>query len=812
MDYIAHIRRNDGEIQTVKEHLLEVKKNAELYGEKLNVKHMAGLAGMLHDMGKYTSEFREYILAAVANPDNPPKRGSVDHSTAGGRLLFETTEGSKDVLSLLLSEIVGNTIISHHSYLHDYFNQELKSDYLWRVREKDIGNEQYDNAKQTFFENVMNELDFENYIDKAKEELKKFLENSKLHDQSQGQNLLKDIMFLTKYIFSCLIDADRTNAREFEENSYKEKVTDNKKLYSLYYDRLLNRINGFKAEHIGNTKINKLRTKMSEQCDIYGEKPSGIYTLSIPTGGGKTLASLRYALKHSLAHEKNRIIYVVPYTTIIEQNAQEVRKILDDKLNILEHHSNVTNDIPDDEDIEYYISRQQKLKLARDNWDSPIIFTTMVQFLDVFYAYGGSNVRRLHNLMDAVIIFDEVQKVPLHCVSLFNQALNFLQQFGNSSVVLCTATQPALEHVKYKLKLEPNSEIIKDIDVVIDAFKRVDVIDHSKEPFDMEQLKNFVLNQMNHVENILVILNTKKVVKNLYSALVNIDGVDVYHLSTNMCPVHRTTILERVRSNLMRNIKTICISTQLIEAGVDISFECVIRSLAGLDSIAQAAGRCNRHGERQMGEVYIIDYVEENLTKLEELQRGKNITKLILRDMEKDNSIYAGDVLSREAMTKYFMHYYRDSDYILDYPIKGSIQSMVEMLTTNKNDNPYVNEYRSSQKEDVPLFIINSYRTAAKEFSVIENNTKSVLVPYGEGKNLIAELNGEYNIAELSAILRKIQLFSINVYEQELEILNKNNSINTVFNDEIYVLIEGAYDEKYGLNLEGDSELDNLLF
>lgn len=302
------------------------------------------------------------------------------------------------------------------------------------------------------------------------------------------QSTEKTVMFLTKMVFSVLIDADRTNTRQFEEGSKDDTVVDTQELFSKYYDRLLQRLQSFKGR---DTPINLLRQSMSAQCDQFAKRPSGIFTMSIPTGGGKTLASLRYALKHAMLFDKKRIIYVVPFTTIIEQNADDVRKIINDDVHLLEHHSNVVDDEADiDSGDDSYVRTKQKLKLAKDNWDSPIIFTTMVQFLNVFYAKGSRYIRRLHNLSEAIIIFDEVQKVPTTCVSLFNDALNFLRDYCNSSLVLCTATQPALDFVEHKLLINNDAEMIQKIDDVIDAFKRVNIVDlASKEIMNNEKLK-----------------------------------------------------------------------------------------------------------------------------------------------------------------------------------------------------------------------------------------------------------------------------------------------------------------------------------
>lgn len=418
MEYIAHIRQKDNERQTVATHLMEVKALAELYGGKIGVGHIAGLAGLLHDMGKYTNQFQEYLLEAVKNPERPPKRGSVDHSTAGGKLIFDVLHSPTDSYRALLAEIVGNAIISHHSYLQDFININLELKYLQRVQDKEL--DEYMFTKKKFFEEVLSEKELEDYIKKALDELSEFLD--------VGQSISRQSMFLSKFIFSTLIDADRTNSREFEENRYDDIGQSHEHLLSHYYDKLMEKVNGFKQQGDANNPINVLRSEMSDQCEKFARKPSGIYTLSIPTGGGKTLASLRYALKHAELYKKNRIIYIVPYTTIIEQNADEVRKILDDDEHILEHHSNVVNDeLDDNEADDGRLACYEKLKLAKDNWDAPIIFTTMVQYLDTFYAYGGRNIRRLHNLANSILIFDEVQKVPTNCISLFNHTLNFLK-------------------------------------------------------------------------------------------------------------------------------------------------------------------------------------------------------------------------------------------------------------------------------------------------------------------------------------------------------------------------------------------------
>lgn len=804
MEYIAHIRESDRQPQSLEAHLLGVRKLAEEVGAKLGIRHITGLAGMLHDLGKYAAAFQDYLIEAVDHPEAPPKRGSVDHSTAGGRLLyklFHTERIERD--KGLLAEIIGNAIISHHSYLHDYLDPDLESPYLRRVRDKDDITD-YDKSVRLFFEQVMNEAEFRRYVDQAVHELKEYFA------VPSSFSMEAKCTYLNKFVFSALIDADRTNTRRFEDTVMdgEEEAPPAKELFQCYYNKLMAEMQALADQAGSDSPINKLRREMSEQCDRFADNPSGIYTLSIPTGGGKTLASLRYALKHADAYGKKHIIYVLPYTTIIEQNAAEIRKILQDDAHILEHHSNVVEEIAqDDEADDGLMNVRQKLKLAKDNWDSPVIFTTMVQFLNVFYAKGSRNIRRLHNLSESVIIFDEVQKVPISCVSLFNEALNFLKDFCHSSMVLCTATQPALDFVEHQLHINPDAEMIQELDRVISSFKRIEIKDEAaNETYTNEKLTDFILGQLGEKRNILIILNTKTVVKNLYQRLLTtLQDTPVYHLSTSMCAAHRKQILDKIRGHLKKKEKIVCISTPLIEAGVDVSFECVIRSLAGLDSIAQAAGRCNRHGEDVLQQVYVIDHAEENLKHLNEIRKGKEITKRMLIDLQREATSHGGHLLSVQAMTHYFQRFYMDVEPLLDFNVSKLDVDMTKLLFAGYEDNKYFQAYCLNNRQRPPLFLVNSYRTAADHFRVIENLTTSVIVPYEEGKEIIAELNGAERIDDFGRLMRKAQQYTINLFSYEKEILDKNNGLESCLDGQILVLKDGAYNEEYGLDLKNDS-------
>ncbi|SFE69629.1 CRISPR-associated endonuclease/helicase Cas3 [Paenibacillus algorifonticola] len=817
MEYIAHIRKKDEKIQTVKVHLEEVKDGCEQLGEKIGVRHLAGLAGWLHDLGKNTTLFMEYIQRAVAaqktgDASQRPRKGSVDHSTAGGRLVYRRyhRKGAKDA-EKMAAEWIANCIISHHQGLRDFIDSNKTSPFLKRVDEnkEEVIERGYEQAKSTFFM-WHSEKELDAYFAKAVEELEWLVAIIVKNELS-----MITCSLLIKYLFSCLIDADRTNSRQFEEEEEAKPTENFHSFFNRSYNALMRKFGELEQSKDAAKPINRLRREMSLQCDEFAIRPSGIYTLSIPTGGGKTLASLRYALKHALERDKQRIIYIVPYTTIIEQNAQEIRDILNENDMILEHHSNVIEeeDAPENvADAEAYDLHKKKIRLAKDTWDRPIIFTTMVQFLNTFYAKGTRNVRRLHQLSNAVIIFDEVQSVPVKCISLFNAALNFLHIFGRSSLLLCTATQPSLEKVKHRLHLSNENEIISNLDKVGKYFKRLEIKDRiTSAGWKAKELADFVLDRMDKVDNILVIMNTKSAVRKLYKELKGRQkssecDAKIFHLSTNMCAAHRKEVLDNLIEDLKpeRKERVICISTQLIEAGVNISFQCVVRSLAGLDSIAQAAGRCNRHGEVAIRQVYIIKSADESLKKLKEIGIGAKQTQRVLDDMKEDPKLYGGELLSKAAMQAYFKYYYAHFEEDMNYRIEklGGNKQMFDLLDSNLE---YAEGYFDKSDEISELINYAALGTAEQHFEAISNSGRAVLVPYGEGKKLIKDLNGDLQAGKLGDLLRKLQPYVVNIQMEVLETLDKQGDISPLLNGEILALTERAYSKIFGVELDGEN-------
>jgi len=784
---LAHIRNSDFAEQSVQTHLEDVSFLARRYGDSVGLGAHAELAGFLHDMGKFTQHFTTYLKNAVFKQDVSRKK--IDHSTAGAKYLYDNFY-NKNALQNYVIETIGMAILSHHSGLQNFVQLDFKpSDYLRRVTNEELPH--YDEVVRNFESIEGNAERVKALVEEATNEFREF--------SGKIKPLAKPVIYLNlmqKLVFSCLVDADRTNTRRFEEND-ESNLSKDKSVFRDGYNELMAQVSEWEQHQV--TPINQLRNELSEKCDQFADEPSSIYTLTIPTGGGKTFASLRYALKHAQTHHKSRIIYVVPYTTILEQNAEAVRDIIKNPDAVLEHHANVIDDDNLDDEMDYYrLKNHKQLQLGRDNWDYPIIFTTMVQFLDTFFQKGTRKSRRLHNLTNSVIVFDEVQSVPYQHTELFNTSVNFLHTAGNSSIVLCTATQPAVDKMDLPIVLENNTEMVPNLNETVEAFKRVSF--HNKvEPdgWDTDQIGNFVKQLIQRLDSVLIILNTKTAVRKLYERLAELNEAYVVHLSTSMCPAHRKEKLTDIKRKL-GNEKVICISTQLIEAGVDISFASVIRSLAGLDSIAQAAGRCNRNKEVEIGDVYLIRVKDEYLSKLPEIRIGGEVTENYILS----NPQYADYLLSPETIKTYFTHFQAQATREILKTPKGLDYELLALL-----DGTFASKKQPQTKS------AGMFKTIERYFEAISSPTTGVLAPFGEGKDIIARLNEDIKDPALfNQLMKQAQQYSVNLYDHELQILGSENLISPLFNEAIYCLNAKAYNEQYGVTLKGEAALDNYTF
>jgi len=731
--YFAH------ENQNLKGHLINVANLAGNFGKKFGAENCAYVAGLLHDFGKYTAEYQDYLDKSINGEKT--YRGDVIHAFQGAKYILDNI----NIKEHLIKDILANPIAAHHGGLYDNTTNDEKI--LLKKTENEV-ELHYQECKKAF------EIEFDKLpnFELCQNEIIEFIEFCK----SKEINICFMLHLFTKAIYSCLIDADRCDSARFE---IENKIPN----WSKYLDDLEKKLN--EKDHL--KKLNRIREKISTECKKAGAKEQGIYFLSIPTGGGKTLASLRFALEHAKEHNLEHIIYVIPYLSILDQNAKIISDILGEE-NILEHHSNL--DLSDDENEEH--------RLLTSRWDSPIILTTMVQFLESIYSNKASKLRKFHNMAKSVFIFDEYQSLPIKCMHLFNDAINFLHFFGKSTILLCSATKSPLHRTERPIKMSNNSEIISLSEDEQNCFIRTKIKQSSKNVLEL------IKEQINANKNTLVILNTKETAREIFEQCKNLKCEKAF-LTTDLCPAHRLKVLEKLRNNLEPTNKklSLCISTQLIEAGVDISFDCVIRACAGMDSIVQAAGRCNREGDHsEPQDVFVVDIDNEKLDKLDEIKEGKHCTERVFREK---NDIDIG---------KYYDYYYSQKDIKnkMDYfLVNTSIYNLLNTNDLNFKGRPLV--------DGLPA----SFKIAAENFSVIDKQKTGIVVPFDEYEvySIVEKFKNEPNPKEKYQFLRKLQKYTISVYSDTLKRLLKEKAIYMIDNA-FYILNSGFYDENTGLLLQ----------
>lgn len=815
-DYIAHVRKADGQPQFLQTHLTETAEIAKLLAAKLDLDQAGELLGLMHDFGKYSRKFQKYIHdeTGLFNPDlddeeSTPNGSKVDHSTAGAQWVYRELRkfGAAQGIGELFGQMLGLCIASHHGEgLIDCLDGEGNSKWIERFNKTDelthlAGCEQ---KADEIVQQKAYELAGENLIRSLLNAVKPILSNQTIN------NKIKEFYLgcMTRFLFSCLIDADRIDSSDFEREAQKEvrRLTE-KTDWQTAIDQLEAKLAGFENRY----PIDEIRRRISDDCLKRAADSQGIYTLTVPTGGGKTLASLRYALNHAKKHNLDRIIYIIPYTSIIDQNAQAMREILGEDW-VLEHHSNLEPEKQSWQD-----------KLLSENWDKPIVFTTMVQFLDAWFGGGTRGARHIHPMTNSVLIFDEIQTLPVKCVHLFCNVLNWLTTFGKSTAVLCTATQPLLgesglqnfpkdkrESIAARglLKQPAHAEIMgtdKQREELYKKLSRVEIRFNEKAGgWNVAEAGAFLLEQFQTTQSCLFIVNTKKWAQELYQYCQrqNVPPEALFHLSTHQCAAHRKAIFDTIKGRLKNKEPVICISTQLIEAGVDISMACVIRALGGLDSIAQAAGRCNRHGEKEgKGQVWVLNLQEQDFTRiLPDIQAGKTHTERVFRD-------FAGqDILQPAAMERYFEYYFYQRSDEMSYSVKNSATgSLLDWLSDNAL-NPY-GEKNNKRNKPLPL-LMQSFKSAGRVFQAIDAPTHAVIVPYGEGVELIAKLCGEWAPKEMYDAKKKAQRYSVNVFPNVWDKLQKENALHeTIEGSGIYYLNERYYNDEFGLSLDETSEM-----
>lgn len=817
MEYLAHYSQQRKEKQLLIEHLMNVSNIASNLAIKASCSETAKILGLLHDLGKYSSAFQEYIKSATGliedireQIDYENQKGKIDHSTAGAQLVWnELRKKDNDIKRQIFAQFIALCIVSHHSGLIDCLTPDGEDGFTKRMQKS---------IELTYYEEVLKNADKEliekvNDLlsnDKAYQEFLSIIKN--ILQNKHNNELIKKFQagLLLKFMFSCLIDADRTDTADFETpiNNRRRQFGDYIS-WDILVERFEEHLKVFENKSDKN-KIDEIRKNISMACKQRANDEQGIFTLTVPTGGGKTLASLRFALYHSRKYKLDRIIYVIPFTTIIEQNAKVVRDILEIGENekgkiVLEHHSNLLPEV-----------QTSKNKLLNENWDAPIVFTTSVQFLETVFGAGTRGIRRMHQLAKSVIIFDEIQTLPIKTVHLFNNTINFLVDNCNSTVVLCTATQPLLNQVdpnKGRLDFSEQNEIAPNTETLFKDLKRVNVIDKSKtEGWTVEEIADLAINETLKTKSCLVVVNTKKNAKILFEHIENqLTNIPVYHLSTSMCPVHRLNVLNEIKRKLSLDEPIICVSTQLIEAGVDIDFGTVIRYVAGIDSIIQAAGRCNRNGKRSISNVFIVNPKEELIDSLVDIKVGKEITQRILYEMKNAEAGLPEEFIHPKIMERYFQYYFYNRSALMTYPVDGACEdNLLNMLSLN---NKAVSEYARKYSDNPKFYFRQAFNTAAESFKAIDAPTIGIVVPYEkEGNIIIADLFSQFAFEKRFDLLKRAQRFTVSVYSNVLKKLAERNAIAVVPEIGVYTLSDKRfYHSKFGLDTEITNEFETLL-
>lgn len=707
MTYIAH-KSNDGREQPLAEHLENVANSAAKFAKAFNADDIAYFIGLYHDIGKYSKEFQNRI--------NGVRNIKVDHSTPGAKETFEWMNGP------IISEIIAG----HHTGLPDFGKQTDISD----------GTSLYSRFQRPLCD-----------IDAYKSEI---TTNYSYKEHKEHTSNYFDIMFFTRMLFSCLVDADRLDTMCFN------KVQNTIKTDSV--EKLTETINQIVSQIIKNptTELNKTRSSILLRCLQTSDNLNNeIYKLNLPTGAGKTLDSLAFALNNATKNNKDRIIFIVPYTSIIDQTATVYESYFD-QANVLEHHSGIDYEINDD-DIDNIKDIKQYKKQATTNWDAPIIITTAVQFFESIFSYKTSKCQKLHNIANSVIIFDEAQTIPIEYLKPCLRAIYELYKHYNCSIVLSTATQPPFEELFSQMNIKVQ---LKDICTI--SKEERDVFKHC----NIEKLPTMSKEQLlNHIDlntQTLIICNTKRLAEELYLSL-HIDNK--YYLTTNLTSFDRKQRIKEISNDLKEGKPVIVISTSLIEAGVDFDFQFVYREFAGIDNIIQCAGRCNREGKKQVKDCYTYYFELSDGSIDYHVAKNKNASKYALK---KNSNIF-------DAQHNYYTYLWNN------------------LVETDRKD--ILAMHNGYQGISMP------FREISDNFKMIEQESKTIYIDNADSHELLVALRNviDYDLNIDQSLLRKLNQFGISVSKKNYEELLKLNWLE-VLDESISILDSSHYDKEIGLS------------
>lgn len=703
--YLAHIA-DDGRTQTVKGHLKGTANLASEFADAFGAADQAELAGLAHDIGKYTAAFQLRLQGGR----------KVDHATYGAYECFMRRQLA-----------AAFAVMGHHGHLTDGGGKGDTSDagtFFGRIKRAKSG-----------------ALD-PDPVWKQEISLPEAAIPAWANDRLEG-------MFFTRMLYSCLVDADYLDTEAFMDG-HARQMYDGPDI-----DALWSRLDGFISGWFPpKGELNAQRCAILERCISEGKtKKPGIFTLTVPTGGGKTVASLAFALAHARAHGLKRVIYVIPYTSIIEQTAETFRNILGDE-SVLEHHSNVQYDIAADGEAD---GNGLRMLRATENWDAPVVVTTAVQFFESLFACKPSQCRKLHSIAGSVVVFDEAQMLPLPYLRPCVWAISQLVKHYNVSAVLCTATQPALNPLldEFLPGAEP-VELCPEQIFSSSVFRRVTFRRAGRLSWDE------LAQKMNEQRQVLCIVNARKSAQTIFSKLSE-EGC--FHLSTLMCPAHRRARLSEIRRRLSSGLPCRVVSTSLVEAGVDVDFPAVYREEAGLDSVLQAAGRCNREGRNAPEDsVVTIFRGEDRPPKLFDTQI--EVGRMVIERQT--------DLTSRRAVHDYFHELFE---------VKGKAAQ----------DQKDIMGMMSKQ-----LF---PFQRVAERFHIIDNATRTVYIPVGEGAALVDSLrHGERS----RSLFRKLGRYGVSVYENHFQSLDRAGALELLEDGSAVLLNTSLYSEQTGLSLQAE--------
>lgn len=731
--------------QPLEEHLTAVSAAAAKFASEFGAEGWASLAGLWHDLGKYHPDFQRMLEDIAA--EKPKRR--VDHSTAGALLIWRKLRSGLPGHSHWL---LTATIAGHHSGL---------ADGIGALKERVEDPQQLERVK------VLATQDIPPNISSPRTDLRTALRIDQPDDCER-------IEFLTRFIFSALVDADRLDAERFQDKFLPE----NQQRSPLRRYRPMAVLRQRVDAHIddltrnsGSGPVQIYREAVLSACRDAAELSPGAFRLNVETGGGKTLSSLSFALRHAENHGKRRVIVVIPYTSIIEQTAEVFREALgpDD---VIEHHSAVEEGSEGKKYDGAFDASSERRRLAAENWDAPIIVTTAVQFFESLYSASPSRCRKLHNIANSVVILDEAQTLPVKLLVPTVAAINQLTRWYNASVVLSTATQPALENPF------PAIEGVRDIipDSVQPPPPRVQV----KLPDSGKTEWAELAEQLADHDQVLCITHKRNDARDLTLALDEVlDDQSTIHLSANMCAAHRSDGIVRIRELLRNGEPCRVVSTQLVEAGVDFDFPVVYRALGGIDAMIQAAGRCNREG--RLGDVGGTLHIFNPPT---EPPRGlpaaaKEASELLLQKATVADEHL--DLFSPDVVRRFFKELYSTQNGNMDG----------EGITA------YRREFR--------------FREVQRRYRLIEDNAHTVIVPWKDGLNRVDAARAR----PAPDTLRALQRYSVSVYDRELKLLE--SELEPLFqgaeDPSTWVLTnDGLYDDiRFGLVVAGTSTLTNEL-